>query len=47
MDTDEIIREINAEIQAIEDTKTNLTEQQEGLREVICMLRMMEVPKDG
>ena len=41
MNIDEIIKDLNAQIQALEDTKTILTELQEDTREIAARAEMM------
>ena len=39
MNIKEIIEDLKSQIQALEDTKTELTERQEDLRQTICYLQ--------
>ena len=42
MNIDEIINDLKAQMQTLEDMKTQLTEGQENIRESLCQLQMVK-----
>ena len=42
MNIDEIIADLRAELQRLEDTKTEIAESQESIRQAICQCEMIK-----